>query len=93
MNKDVNIEEIIDFIKSNLTNKVNLINNLETIESGEWESKAYYRFVDSKNANQSGPKWKFKDTIILEYPKHKTIILDILEDDHLGGIEFYEYLR
>ena len=66
MNKDVNIEEIIDFIKSNLTNEVNLINNLGTIESGEWESKAYYRFVNSKNTNQSGSKWKFKETIILE---------------------------
>jgi len=53
MNKDVNIEEIIDFIKSSLTNEVSLINNLETMESGEWESKAYYRFVDSANANES----------------------------------------
>ena len=93
MNKNINIKEIIDFIKSSLTNEVNLINNLETIESGKWESKAYYRFVDSINASQSGSKWKFKDTIILEHPKHKTIILDIIEDDHLGGIEFYEYLK
>lgn len=92
MNKDINIEEIIDFIKLNLNNESKLISNLETFELGEWKSKAYYRFVDSENGNQLTSKWKFKDTIILEHPKHKTIVLDILENDHLGGIEFYEYI-
>lgn len=92
MNKNINLKEIIDFIKSNLSKEYKLIANLETIESGEWESKAYYRFVDSKNANQPGSKWKFKNNIILEHPKFKTIVLDILEDDHLGGIEFIRYI-
>ena len=92
MNKNINIEEIIDFIKFNLTYEYKLINNLETIELGEWESRAYYRFVDSKNANQPNSKWKFKNNIVLEHPKFKTIVLDILEDDHLGGIEFIRYI-
>jgi hypothetical protein len=61
MNRDINIKEIIDFIKFNLPKESNLISNLETIESGEWESKPHYKFVDSANANQPGSKWQFKE--------------------------------
>jgi hypothetical protein len=92
MNRDINIQEIIDFIKYNSPKESNLISNLETIESGEWESKAYYKFVDSANANQQGSKWQFKENIILEHPKFKTIVLDILENDRLGGIEFIKFI-
>lgn len=92
MNRDINIKEIIDFIKFNLPKESNLINNLEPIEPGKWESKAYYKFVDSTNTNQPGSKWQFKENIVLEHPKFKTIVLDILENDQLGGIEFIKFI-
>ncbi|WP_027385546.1 hypothetical protein [Chryseobacterium gregarium] len=78
MNRDINIKEIIDFIRFKLPEELNLISNLEPIKSGKWESKAYYKFVDSTNANQPGSEWQFKENIVLEHPKFKTIVLDIL---------------
>ena len=92
MNRKIDIEEIIDFITFNLLKESHLRTNLNTIKFGKWESKAYYKFVDSTDANKSGSKWQFKENIILEHPKYKTIVLDILQDDQLGGIEFIKFI-
>ncbi|MCX8532263.1 hypothetical protein [Chryseobacterium luquanense] len=92
MNKNIDIKEIIDFIKINLPKESQLNINLNIIEIGEWKNKAYYKFVDSTNANKQGSKWQFKDNIILEHPKYGTLILDILKDDQLGGIEFFKFI-
>jgi hypothetical protein len=92
MNRNINIKQIIDFIKYKLPEESNLINNLEPIKHGKWERKAYYKFVDSTNANQFGSKWQFKKNIFLEHPKFKTLVLDILENDQLGGIEFTKFI-
>ena len=88
MNRKIDIQEIIDFITFNLPKE----SNLNIIKFGKWESKAYYKFVDSTSANKPGSKWQFKENIILEHPKYKTIVLDILQDDQLGGIEFIKFI-
>ncbi|WP_404985699.1 hypothetical protein ACI513_00495 [Chryseobacterium sp. M5] len=92
MNRKIDIQEIIDFITFNLLKESHLRTNLNTIKFGKWESKAYYKFVDSTDANKPGSKWQFKENIILEHPKYKTIVLDILQDDQLGGIEFIKFI-
>ncbi|MBP2615387.1 hypothetical protein H5J24_08240 [Chryseobacterium capnotolerans] len=92
MRRESDIQSSLDFIKLNLSERPFLINNLEKISTGKWESKAYYKFVDSTNANKPGSSWKFKENIILEHPELGTLILDILEHDELGGIEFLERL-
>ena len=92
MNRKIDIQEIIDFITFNLLKESHLRTNLNTIKFGKWESKAYYKFVDSTDADKLGSKWQFKENIILEHPKYKTIVLDILLDDQLGGIEFIKFI-
>jgi hypothetical protein len=92
MKKETDIQNSIDFIKLNLSERSVLINNLEKIDTGKWENKAYYRFVASTNANQPGSQWIFKENIILEHPELGTLVLDILEHDKLGGIEFLSRL-
>ena len=92
MNNLIDIQEIIDFIKLNLPKDLYSTDDLKA-EFGNWKSKAYYRFVSSKNANKPGSEWQFHDNIILEHEKHGTIILDILENNRIGGIEFYKFLK
>ncbi|MDR4950780.1 hypothetical protein REB14_01125 [Chryseobacterium sp. ES2] len=88
MQRDIDIQNVIEFIIYNLPEDSILKCNLESISSGKWQSKAYYRFVDSTYANKPRSKWIFKENIILEHPTLGTIVLDILEKDQLGGIEF-----
>ncbi|TXI96964.1 MAG: hypothetical protein E6Q35_06840 [Chryseobacterium cucumeris] len=92
MKIDIDIQNVIEFIIYILPEDSILKCNLENISPGKWHSKAYYQFVDSTHANTPGSKWIFKENIILEHPKLGTLVLDILEKDQLGGIEFYELL-
>ncbi|PWW25390.1 MULTISPECIES: hypothetical protein [unclassified Chryseobacterium] len=92
MKLDIDIQNVIEFIIYSLPEDSILKCNLENISPGKWHSKAYYQFVDSTHANTPGSKWIFKENIILEHPKLGTLVLDILEKDQLGGIEFYELL-
>lgn len=92
MNPDIDIQNVIEFIICNLPEESFLTCNLENINSGKWQSKAYYQFIDSTDANKPGSKWIFKENIILEHPKLGTLVLDILEKDQLGGIEFIELI-
>lgn len=92
MNPDIDIQNVIEFIICNLSEESFLKCNLENINSGKWQSKAYYQFIDSTNANKSGSKWIFKENIILEHPKFGILVLDILEKDQPGGIEFIELI-
>ncbi|MDN3692899.1 hypothetical protein QWZ06_11700 [Chryseobacterium tructae] len=92
MNRQTDIQSSIDFIKLNLPERPVLIHNLDKINTGKWENRTYYRFVDSTDANQRGSQWIFKENIILEHPELGTLVLDILEHDKLGGIEFLKRL-
>lgn len=56
------------------------------------ESKAYYHFVSSNNANKPGAVWQFEKNIMLRDPKKGNIVLDILKGNIVGGIEFLNYL-
>ncbi|ANF52369.1 hypothetical protein A0O34_18425 [Chryseobacterium glaciei] len=92
MNRDINIQEVIDLIKLNIPEKSSLKDTLENAKNGNWESKAYYRYVDSKNANKTDAEWQFKENIVFNHPKLGTIVLDILQDERLGGIEFVKFI-
>ena len=92
MRNPVNIQEIIDLVKKQEPEREDLIIALNNSKGGHWENKAYYRFVDSKNANQIGSEWQFYDNIVLEHDSLGTIIIDYLKDNRIGGIEFMIYL-
>ena len=54
------------------------------------ESVAYYHFVSPMNANKSGADWQFKTNIYLNSKTEGWIVLDILEGNRVGGVEFLE---
>ncbi|MEM7343676.1 MAG: hypothetical protein AAF485_05500 [Chloroflexota bacterium] len=56
-------------------------------------SEAYLYFVDSQNANKPGSAWQFETNITLQSPTEGWLILDVLKDNEIGGIEFYDRLN
>jgi hypothetical protein len=61
---------------------------LERCTSAAVESRAYIHFVDSSNPNMPGSAWQFVENILLEHPTEGDIVLDILSDRRVGGVEF-----
>ena len=51
------------------------------------ETRAYVHFVDPAT-----PAWRFAGNIVLESPEHGTLVLDILEGEVVGGVEFLNRL-
>ena len=69
-----------------------LADELGRCTSGTWTDACYIRFVDSSNANQPGSEWQFREVIELVHEKRGTLKLNVLTDDRIGGIEFYDRL-
>ena len=60
----------------------------ESVENG-W---LYVRFITSKRANKPGSEWQFRESVILEDTVHGDVIVDVLEGNRIGGVEFYDRL-
>jgi len=45
-------------------------------------------FVKPKRPNHPGSEWQFKENITLEHPEFGDIVLDVLKDGRIGGIEY-----
>ena len=56
--------------------------------SAKMESRYYTRFVDAKNPNQPGSDWQFRENITLDETEHGEVVLDVLEGNRIGGVEF-----
>ena len=52
------------------------------------ETAAYIYFVNSAGANQPGSAWQFQRNLFLRHPTEGLLVLDILDGNRVGGIEF-----
>ena len=88
-NQDLNIPAIIELVREEHPDIQDVITGLQNSVGGHWRSKAYYQFVDSKNANQIGAEWQHDDCIVVV---KVDIVIDLLKDGRIGGIEFISLL-
>ncbi len=84
---------LIELIKEQMSNRIDLIAQLQNIKTKKWLKKPYINLVDNKNANQKGAEWQFKESIVLEHKAEGTIVLDILKDGRIGGFELIDQLE
>ena len=56
------------------------------------ESRAYICFVLPRDPNTPGAQWQFDRNVLLEGGRHGTLVLDILRDGRVGGVEFLKRL-
>lgn len=82
------IEWIIEMIKEQEPDRVDLIDQLKKSERKKWIRQPYISFVSGERPNQLGSEWQIEKNIVLENEKEGTIVLDILKDGRIGGIEF-----
>lgn len=88
MSKLFHIDELIQLVKVQMPEKIHILEILENHLIKSWEPVAYVYFVNSKNANQPNAEWQFKTSVMLEHEREGTIVIDILKDNRIGGIEF-----
>ena len=57
-----------------------------------YESEYYIRFVSAALANQPGAKWQFDRNVLLEDSPEGDLMVDVLKDGSIGGVEFVSKL-
>ena len=82
------IEAIVELIRKQKPERLDLIDQLRKQMNGSIDLRPYVKFVNSYKPNQKGSEWQFDENIILEHETEGTIVLDILKDGRIGGIEF-----
>lgn len=87
------IEWIIDLIKEQEPERLDLIQQLEDSNIKKWIRQPYISLVSAERPNQQGSEWQFEENIVLEHETEGTIVLDILKDGRIGGIEFLNQIR
>ena len=78
---------LIELVKQQIPERSEIVAALEKCTRCFEESEAYIYFVDSANANEPGSQWQFQKNIVLESPEGE-IVLDLLKDGRIGGVEF-----
>lgn len=86
------INWLVELLEEQYPEKNEIIENLKDCKEGSWQSKAYIYFISPDNPNQPDSKWQFKESIVLEHKTEGTIVLDVLKENKIGGIEFLKYL-
>ncbi len=92
MSDQINIGEIIELVRQQEPDRQDVIIALQNCKGGHWTSNGYYQFIESKNANQIDSKWQLDESIVLEQDDKGDIVLDLLKDGQIGGIEFIDLI-
>ena len=83
------MQTIIKFVEENYPDRKDIIAGLQNAAGGSWKGKAYFQFVDSTNANKEGAEWQHDECFVLD---EEDIVIDLLKDGRIGGIEFISLL-
>jgi len=83
---------LVDWVRENVPGEPWLADALARCTRAREESRAYLCFVDNADANGPGAEWRFASNVVLEHPKEGTLVLDVLADRRIGGIEFLRRL-
>lgn len=65
---------------------------LRNCRRGWWESRAYVYFAGSDRPNREDSAWRFERNAMLTDKKEGDLVLDILEGQRVGGVEFLKRL-
>lgn len=83
---------LADWVRGNAPDEPWLADALARCTRAMDGGRAYVYFVDPADANQPGAEWQLERTLTLEHPKEGTLVLDILTNRRVGGIEFLSRL-
>lgn len=90
---EFHINQIIDLVRAQEPSRLDIIAALEKVERKSWIRQAYIHFVSAERANKPGSEWQFDENLVLEHDTEGTIVLDLLKDGRIGGIEFLSQIK
>tara|TARA_R110000850_G_scaffold108909_2_gene221439 strand:- start:1129 stop:1413 length:285 start_codon:yes stop_codon:yes gene_type:complete len=88
----LHIETIIELLKQQEPERTATINHLENQAPCKWLKRAYIPINSSERVNQPLSECQIEESIVLEHEEEGDIVLDILKDGRVAGIEMISYI-
>jgi len=57
---------------------------------GQWESDAYVRYVPVIDPNTPNSRWLFEKNVVINHSVLGMVVIDLLQGNRIGGIEFVD---
>ena len=83
---------LIELAKEQLPEEAWLPAALAACTMATQESPAYVNFVKSADPEEPSSEWQVQTDLHLKHPTEGELVLDILEGNRVGGVEFLEKL-
>jgi len=78
---------LVQLAKDQIPDCPGLISALERCTQPIAIRQGYVQFVSAERPNQPGSAWQISESVALEAPEG-TVVLDVLKDGRIGGMEF-----
>lgn len=88
----LHIVTIIELLKQQEPERTAIIKHLENQAPCKWLKRAYIPINSSERANQPLSECQIEESIVLEHEEEGDIVLDILKDGRVVGIELISYI-
>ena len=79
---------LVELAKAQLPEEPWLPGALAACTMARQESEAYIHFVDRSEPDGLASEWAEQTDLILKHPTEGELVLDILEGNRVGGVEF-----
>jgi hypothetical protein len=79
---------LVEWVRANRPDLPWLADALAKCTHAASDGRAYLYFVDPSDAGEPGSAWVLDETLRLDSTPRGTLMLDILQDRRVGGIEF-----
>lgn len=89
---DFNPTWLIELAKAQKPEAKNFHTALEACTKTVQEKVAYIYFISPKGGNKPGSPWQYSHSVELECPKVGSMVVDMMKDGRVGGIEFIDHI-
>ena len=79
------IGSLIELVSEQEPDRPDLVKQLKQCVIRKWIRQPYVQFVSDENADGAG---LIGESIVIEHPTEGTMVVDVLKDGRIGGIEF-----
>ena len=83
---------LIDLAKEQLPEETWLPAALAACTMAKQDSTAYIHFVKAAESEEPSSEWEAQRDLTLKHPTEGELVLDILEGNRVGGLEFMDKL-
>jgi hypothetical protein len=79
---------LVELAKAQLPEETWLPAALAACTSASQESPAYIHFVNPADPDAPGSEWEVQTDLTLRHPTEGDLVLDVLDGNKIGGVEF-----